>query len=450
MKKNYKNQLIRILISGLIFSSIAIFVFSCNSREVQIQEPVLKTDTCSNDHNNTYSLYIPSHERNCGSMPLVIILDPKGLGAIAINKFLAGAESYKCVLAASNLVKNNYPDFVPAIETLVADVRTKYPVGTKVYLVGFSGGARIAITTALLRKVNGVLVSGALGSEEDVSTIKTNVYAVFGLGDFNLHEAANFFLNPSGYPSNLKIELTNNKHEWPSESNLNRALGMLILSDYPKESTCIKKSTILKNYSAECKKLVDSLMQSEDYLNAYFLCTNVQTLKDLPEKSYFNKLYQNLKNDAKLNHQLYLIRLSMQQEFKARDGYTQDVHLKDNNWWLKELTSLNKEIDQEKDRYKLYALKRIQAFLGIMCYSLTTNALRTNNLEETRKILKLYKIVEPQNPDMFYFFAVYLSKTGKNDSVVSYLHKAINAGYLDLNSIQGNFPPEVSKQFIKN
>jgi hypothetical protein len=438
------------IISFLIFFGVSIFNFSCNQNHKELQQAILKTEVCKKDSNNTYSLYIPSHEKDCGSMPLVVILDPKGMGNTAIQKFIKGSESYKCILAASNLVKNNYTDFVQAIETLVYDAKEKYPVGTKIYLVGFSGAARMALNMAQMRKVNGVLVSGALTLEDEVKSMNTNVYAIFGLGDFNLHEAANFFLNPQGYPANLKLELTNENHEWPSSSSLNRGLGLLILSDYPRESTCIKKSTILKEYSADCKNLVDTLIQGGDYLNAYFISLNLQLLKDLPEKKYFISTYKELKTNPKLENQISQIRKSMQMEFKARDAYSKAFSTSTSEWWIKEVTEINKQIDLEKDKYKLFAFKRIRAFLGIMCYSLTNNNLNNNNLKEAAKNLGLYKLVEPKNPDMFYFTALYLLKSGTQDSISEYLQKAIDAGYVDRKKIIDNFPENISTQFVAN
>lgn len=433
-----------------LFFCFSILSFSCNSNHTELQPAILKTEVCKKDSNNTYCLYIPSYEKGCGSMPLVVILDPKGLGNIALRKFIKGSESYKCILAASNLVKNNYTDFIQAIETLVYDAKEKSPVGTKIYLVGFSGTARMALNMAQMRKVNGILVSGALTLEDEVINSNTNIYAVFGLGDFNLHEAANYFLNPHGYPPNLKLELTNDNHEWPSANNLNRALGLLLLSDYPKESTCIKKKTILKEYSADCKKLVDSLLQEGDYLNAYFIASNLQSLKDLPEKKYFNMVDKDLKTNPKLWNQITQIRSSMQMEFKVRDAYSNAFSTKTSEWWIKEVASLNQQIEMEKDKYKLFAYKRIRAFLGIMCYSLTNNNLNENKLKDAAKNLVLYKLVEPQNPDMFYFTALYLLKSGKPDSITDYLHKAISAGYIDRKKIQENFPEKISIQFAAN
>jgi hypothetical protein len=268
------------------------------------------------------------------------------------------------------------------------------------------------------------------------------------MGDFNLHEAAGFFLNPNGYPANLKIELTGDNHEWPSANNISSALGLLLLNDYPKEPTCIKKKVILKKYSEDCKKKLDSLMQAGDYLNAYFICSNVRYLKDLPEKKYFSSVYNNLNNSPKLQNEIKQVRSSMQIEFMARDAYNKALLQHNREWWKQEISSLNQQINQEKDKYKIFAYKRIRAFLGILCYSVTNNSLKDENLKDAGKVLELYKILEPQNPDMLYFTALYLYKSGKSDSVTCYLQKALDAGYTDKKTIEENFSMKISNQLF--
>lgn len=443
-------SLAAILFSIVIyFSSVIIFV-SCTPKKNQLQPAILKTETCSRDPQNTYSLYIPGHEAGCSEMPLVIILDSKGLGSSAIQKFIKCAESYKCVLAASNLVKNNYGDFAGAVETLITDVRAKYPIGKNIYLVGFSGGARMALTIAQIRKVNGVLACGALASEEEVRSINTNIFAIFGIGDFNFYEAANFFLDPNGYPSNLKLELTSSTHEWPSENTLTHALGLLIFSDYPKGSTCINKKSILKDYSAGCKRRLDSLMEAGDYLTAYFICSNFQNLTDLPEKKYFTSNYKMLNNNPKLQNEIMQVKTSMQIEFKARDAYNKVLLQHTPEWWKQEIAILDQQINQEKDKYKAFAYKRIRAFLGILCYSVTNNSLKTEHLNDAEKVLDLYRLLEPKNPDMFYFTALYMYKSGKPDSISYYLQNALNAGYSDRKTIEETFPLKIRNQLLQS
>ncbi len=449
-----KKEIFRIspfqLIQICLAAGFIILLFSCSPRSSNMQQAIFKADTCAKDNKNTYCIYIPSHDMNCNLMPLVVIIDPKGSGNVAIKKFISSAEEYKCILVSSNLVKNNYEGFFSALETMVIDARTKYHMGRNIYFAGFSGGARMAISFALIRKVNGLIVSGALTLEDEVKTINTNIYGIFGLGDFNLHEAANFFLNPDGYPPNLKLELTQSKHEWPSDEYLRRALGLMILADYPKESGYIKRRSLALKYSADCKILVDSLMNNNDYLNAYFICSNLSNLKDLPNKKYFAKNLKTLKSSPRYQDEIARLRNSMKMEFKAREAYNNALSRFDPEWWRKEIISIDQQIILEKDKYKMFAYKRIKGYLGILCYSLTNNALKSTNLNEVPKMLSIYKLLEPENPDMFYFTALYQFKTGKNDSVAFYIQKALDAGYTDRKSILDNFPSNIADKSLLN
>ena len=76
-------------------------------------------------------------------LPLLVIIDAHGNGKFTIDKFKQGANRYPTLLVASNLVKNDFEGYVEAIQTLVNDVRQKYPVGNIIFVAGFSGGARM-------------------------------------------------------------------------------------------------------------------------------------------------------------------------------------------------------------------------------------------------------------------------------------------------------------------
>ena len=95
-----------------------------------------------------------------------------------------------------------------------------------------------------------------------------------------------------------------------------------------------------------------------------------------------------------------------------------------------------------------FALKRIKAFLGIICYTLTNNALRTNDLNTASKTLEIYKLVEPANPDMSYFFALYYLKTGKIDLISEYLKGALENGFSDTIQMKKELPAATWKNII--
>jgi hypothetical protein len=84
--------------------------------------------------------------------------------------------------------------------------------------------------------------------------------------------------------------------------------------------------------------------------------------------------------------------------------------------------------------------RRIKSFWGIVSYSLCKQAVNTQNAEALNKIVSIYRTLEPENPDMFYFSAFPYFWAGNNESTVSMLQKAIKAGFSDKSQLQKDFP----------
>lgn len=433
----------------LIIPAILLLWISCgNKPHVSFCQPVLKTDTCNADYNHTYAVYIPAHTPECDMMPLVIVIDPHGSGSYAISHFIEAAESYKFILGASNLIKNNYSGYGNAIEVLMRDIKDKYPVNDKIYLAGFSGGARMALSFALDHQLNGVLACGALAPKDQLEAINTSIYALSGRADFNFPEVANFILDETDKPSNLKIQLTSEMHQWPSPKDISQALGWCYLSSMPADKKCISHSALLKDYAATGKKLVDSLLQSKQYIQLKMFCYNMLEIKDLPERHFFKETAESADNDPALLAELSQLRKSLQFEYKIREAYYSAFGSKDIIWWTREINYLNTRTKDSSDMAMQFALKRIKAFLGIICYTLTNNALRTNDLNTASKTLGIYKLVEPANPDMYYFFALYYLKAGKVNLVSDCLKGALENGFSDTIQMKKEFPVATWKNIL--
>lgn len=433
----------------VILPAIILILLSCGNRPaITYYQPVLRTDTCKKDDNHTYSVYIPSHTSECELMPLVIIIDPHGSGSYAIRHFVRAAETYKFILGASNLVRNNYSGYTRAIEILIEDMKDQYPIGEEIYLAGFSGGARMVLSFARGYQIDGVLACGALAEKDQLVALKANVYALSGRADFNFPEVANFILNESEKPSNLGIQLTSELHQWPSPNDISLGLGWLYLSDMPADTKCISKSALLKDYAATGKRLVDSLLQDDQYIQIKMVCHNMLEIKDLPERHYFKETAESVDNDPALLAEISQLRKSLQFEFRIREAYYNAFGSKDIVWWTREINDLNTRIEDTKDLTMQFALKRIKAFLGIICYSLTNNALRKNDMHTAAKTLEIYQLVEPVNADMFYFFALYYLKTGKEYLISEYIKAALENGFSDTILMKREFPAVVWKDIL--
>ncbi|MBN2214270.1 MAG: hypothetical protein JW723_08495 [Bacteroidales bacterium] len=425
----------------IIISAMILIVVSCGSRgDVPLNKAVLQADTCKYNTGHTYFVYLPAHSSDCKTMPLVIIIDPHGSGGYAINHFIEAAETYKFILGASNMIRNNYEDYNRAIEVLINDMKDKYPAGDRTFLAGFSGGARMVLSYAQNHKTNGVLACGALASPDRLSSVKAYIYVISGRADFNFPEAAHYILNEADKPSNLKLQLTGTLHQWPSSEDLSHALGWLYLNERPSDTKCIPLQTVLKSFSEKGKKLVESSSQNRQYIQMRLICQNMLEIRDLPDKEYFREATESMINNRNLNDEISQLRKCLQFEYRVREAYYDALSSKDTDWWDHEISELNSRIEDSEDLNMNFTLKRIKAFLGIICYSVANNALRTNDLTIAGKTLEIYKMVEPRNPDMFYFSALYSLKSGKSEHVSENINKALENGFQDTLQLKKEFP----------
>jgi hypothetical protein len=114
-------------------------------------------------------------------------------------------------------------------------------------------------------------------------------------------------------------------------------------------------------------------------------------------------------------------------------------------WWKTELNSLANKIEQEKDIDSRQMYRRRKGFLGIVCYSYTTKALSENHLELANKCIGIYEIVEPKNPDCFFYKAVLFEKKNQAGDAAVALKKALEFGFKDT----GKMRKEISKKTLK-
>lgn len=429
----------------LLGSIVLCGLFACNQHgETRIVLPAFeKTDTCKQDPNHTYEVYIPERKISAEKLPLVIILDAHGSGKFALSKFKTGANQYPAVLVASNLVKNGLENYVESIQTLVKDAQQKYPVGESVFVSGFSGGARMAMGYALSHPVNGLIMCGALAGADQINALKCPVISISGMDDFNFVETAQYLFQKQSIPQNLKIELTSDSHSWPDSLMLSDALGFLLLSN---QSTVIPAKSQIKNYCQKQQARIDKLQMQGDFLKAALLARNLSTTDPFKNDKKFAFEYDQLETTAKYNSQLKKLEKNLSLEMSVRKPYLEALTAKDSLWWKSEIHSMNEKLSSEQDPFTVDMYHRIKAFWGIACYSLCNQEVQDKNQEQLAKILSVYRMLEPENPDMFYFSAFSTFWKGDRQATISMLKNAREAGFSDLGRMKKDFPETITSK----
>lgn len=436
------NRFLPILFTVLFFELVSC-AYSGKSKE--ISEAVSKTDTCKSHSQNTYEVYIPERNNTNEKLPLVIIIDAHGNGAFAIDKFKFSVRNFSAVLVASNLVKNGFVDYESAIETLVKDVRQKYPVSETVFMTGFSGGARMSLGYAQTHQLNGLILCGALADAGQINSLNCLVYAISGTDDFNFVETAQYLFQEQTIPKNLKIELTNESHNWPDSLLLSNVMGFLYLSN--QNSTLVRKSQTNEFCQSQTAR-IENLEKSTDFLKAAIIARNMSTTAPFNSDKTFASKYSDLVVRPEYTSRLNRLKDCLNFEIKSRQPYIETFSTKDSSWWKNEIRVLKEKIKTEPDSFKKDMFLRIKGFLGIVCYSLGNQAVKEQNAEMLNKIVSVYRTLEPKNPYVLYFSAFPEFWNGNSEATIFILKKARQVGFSDFAQIKHDFPESITSKLI--
>lgn len=423
---------------------ILYILVACNgaSKSNETVKAIEKTDSCKSNSKNRYEVYIPERKNIDELLALLIIIDPHGKGKFALKKFKQAANHYPAIFVASNLIKNGYANYEQAIQTLIEDVHQKYPAGETVFIVGFSGGARMALGYALKHRLNGLMLCGALANASQISAIRCPIISISGMDDFNFIETAQYLFQEQLIPKNLKIELTNASHSWPDSLMLANAFGFLYLSGPSADFPSPTKSQI-QLYCQQQQARIDSLIKRGDYLKAAQVERNMSTTEPFNGDGTFASSYNDLKANSKYISQFNQLKNSLKYEISVRQPYIDAFMAKDSLWWKNEITTMKNKIKTEQEPFTKNMYQRIKGFWGIACYSLSKQAITGHDADALNKILTIYRMLEPQNPDMLYFSAFPYLWKGNNKATLAMLKRALKAGFSDKGQLKKEFPESI-------
>jgi len=430
----------------ILFFTIVLFTYCDKKIKYNADELLsinkISKNYCSNDSLNTYYEYIPTKYSIAKKWPVIFCFDPHGDGFSPLDSIKEIAEKFGFILIGSNTISNSTQNIDQTLSVLFDDVFKKYSIDNRrVFICGFSGGARIALSAAInLNKINGIIMCGA-GITQPLPELNKllNVYLVVGNQDFNYREVVNSnnFFNTS---YNYHIEVFNGQHRWPPEHELHKAILWLLFND-------MRKSFIEKDYDLINLFYNQSISNLKNYENdkqfvkAYNAAKNgFDFLKDLHNTKVFQKKMKKLIKEKAFKEEKNKISSIFYKENLLQDQYLNSYLTKDTAWWKNELKSIENIYNSEKDEEMRALYKRILSFLGIAGYSLTKQYIVNHDFITANKVILIYEIIEPDNPDCLFFKAILKYKSGNNKEAQELFKQAKNKGFNDINLTRQMMP----------
>lgn len=193
----------------------------------EIVDPI----ACRADPAKSYALYLPSSYDPARRWPALFLLDARGRGRLAAERFRDAAERFGWVLVSSNDSASDagWEEIRGPAAALFADAPERLALDPRrIHLGGFSGTARGAgaIAANAGGGIAGVFLAGA-GMPESVRArgLPFAVFAAAGSEDFNFQEvdALDEPLTEAGVAH--RIEIFDGPHAWPPEETAADALG---------------------------------------------------------------------------------------------------------------------------------------------------------------------------------------------------------------------------------
>jgi hypothetical protein len=447
---------------SLIFSFLIISISSCSSggekqKEKSVVQPeaelpvfenfstgqVIDKVTCKADTNQSYALYLPENYDSKKRYPVIYAFDPHKTGKLPVANYKDLAEKYGYIIIGSNNSQNGleWQQSQSIATAMFNDSRNRIAINTdRIYLAGFSGGARIANALCMLNgSFKGVICCGAASPAVNVPDPRDN-YTFFGIAgneDFNYSEMKKYdLLDLAGRRLKHTLITFDGKHEWPPAAAMEQAFLWLELNNMRTNPAEKNDSLIAKNLADESAQLNTLLKEHKDY-EAYELCRRViNYYESLGDLKLFFDTYTKLKNSPETDKKLKQNEAEMQREEKLKAEYINNFQVHDFVWWQKEIASINQQIKSGKDKNEALIKKRLLSYLSLVCYMQTDGGLKQNNLQAAEYFGKLYILVDPTNSEAYYLMAVIAARNGNDKRAVNYLKDAAKCGLKDSQRIE--------------
>ena len=389
---------------------------------------------CKADAGKSYALYIPA-KKNKTALPVIYFFDPHADGAGTLNRYTTLADQYGFILVASNNSKNgnDWSTEENVWNILSTDSRQRLKIDTaRIYVCGFSGGAKVATYIALLHpNIAAVIASGAVLPEmlQD-GNLNFTFTAITGEGDLNRSDlvAANNSLNNTA--TKHRIIYFDGIHEWPPAPFMNVAFAGLQFDAMAKKIIATD-SLFINKYIGESQKRITGFLQTNNQLRAEAECMiSGKLLTGLTvAANWFIEKNKAIKSSKAYQQQLAIAAKLQQREQEIKAMYQQQFQQADANYWAKEINKVIAKTKLPGTEAAMY--QRLKAYLSLAFYSISNQSINSNENVAAQHFITLYKLVDNNNSEAWYFSAILNARNKNAAQAKADLLKAISNGFND-------------------
>ena len=408
---------------------------------------VVESVAVRSDPSQSYALYLPAAYAPNRKWPVLICFDPLARGRLPVERFRKAAEEYGLILIGSNNSRNGLESAAVSkySSSLWAEAHERFSLDdARVYVAGFSGGSRLAISLAVSCRgcVAGVFASGA-GLPQGYRPTTQLPFALFGavgFDDFNFGEMRELErrLDESGAPS--VFETFDGGHEWPPEEVCEKALAWFRLRAM-RSGSLEREEKFIDGQLASRLADAERRLAKREYVDAYesYLAV-VRDFQGLRDVSAASESAARLKNSAGLKSEIQseteLLRRQAQVVAEIRTLWMkraeedetptprQDARSRLGDW--------RKKNTIPEDSAERRLARRVLFELLISAYEESNAAVsRGKDYETAAANLELARAVDPKSANLVYELARIYSLGGQKRQALQALEDAVKLGFKD-------------------
>ena len=426
-----------------------------------VRGAVLDTVVIPGDSGDSYALFLPEGYRASVPVPALFVFDPAARGALGVHTFKEAAGSRGWIVIGSNASRNGpYEKNFEQASRLFSDVLSRFSVDPdQIYVAGFSGGARLASTLAVLSdEIRGVVACGAAFSPNaGQMPLPGATFAFAGIAgtrDMNYQELwkADQWLDRVGLAH--RTYFYDGVHSWPPKPHLQRAIHWLIMESQKGHTG---NEAVGRQMYALDKNVGDTLYTSGRYLESHWEYTGLirQYAETYPGEMYsVRERLEQIEQTREYKRQQTWFEKIRVTETRLRNLYSERFRSElqesppsaDQKWWMQQMRSLEKKYgDVAVGGTDM--LWRIKNQLFAMPIEASESFRRKGEIEDSLYCNELLTLLFAENSLLWIRRAEDLARLQRADEMIAVLNKARESGYSDVAAIVKNpwFAPYLSR-----
>jgi dienelactone hydrolase len=399
--------------------------------------------TCLADAQQSYALYLPSTYTPERTWPIIYAFDPGARGGMPVEMLKEIAERRGYIVVGSNNSRNGpLKVSLDAAEAVWRDTHDRFSIDARrVYLTGFSGGARVAAGIALNCNdcAAGVIAHGAgfeLGARKSAD-VHFGYFAAIGDTDFNYPELAQLEPQLDSWGVTNRLRRYPAGHQWATAEVWEEAVAWM-------ELQAIKDGRLAKDQawiSEQRTRGLERARKLEEAGELYFAYEEYRKLAldfhGLADTSSLEQKAAAMKTSAGVREG----RQREQKEFVQQEQLTSE--------FLVALTALQKaalnrtaaietlgsrtadfesRVKHAKNPSANKALQRAQGQVFASAAETGREELQAKNLTVAEACFKAASQISPQSPGPYFQLARIYAQMGRRKNVAGMLEKAFENG----------------------